>query len=277
MQFDNTRTFNWEGAFHGMRAPLESWAKSDSAFGYCYEDIEKDLEILNTWREHDKYNEMTEAERMKYDEEKLAWLDNNGCIYYDVGSRVMEYAFLGPADLDLAQRLIKAGPEHRKFLRQIFVSAYITGPLFWWKEYDTYKIATVANSTSTMHKIQSKPITKDCFEINEVTYDELDDMESKDGWFTANELNVFMEDTIDKCEDLRKAFNETKDKRYWKMLIELLPESWLQSREVTLNYETIRSIVHQRKGHKLVEWQKFVHWAHTLPYAEELIFYDGDK
>lgn len=276
MQFDNTRTFNWEGAFHGMRAPLESWAKSDSAFGYCYEDIEKDLEILNTWREHDKYNEMTEAERMKYDEEKLAWLDNNGCIYYDVGSRVMEYAFLGPADLDLAQRLIKAGPEHRKFLRQIFVSAYITGPLFWWKEYDTYKIATVANSTSTMHKIQSKPITKDCFEINEVTYDELDDMESKDGWFTANELNVFMEDTIDKCEDLRKAFNETKDKRYWKMLIELLPESWLQSREVTLNYETIRSIVHQRKGHKLVEWQKFVHWAHTLPYAEELIFYDGE-
>nr|DAH63051.1 MAG TPA: hypothetical protein [Bacteriophage sp.] len=276
MQFDNTRTFNWEGAFHGMRAPLESWAKSDSAFGYCYEDIEKDLEILNTWREHDKYNEMTEAERMKYDEEKLAWLDNNGCIYYDVGSRVMEYAFLGPADLDLAQRLIKSGPEHRKFLRQIFVSAYITGPLFWWKEYDTYKIATVANSTSTMHKIQSKPITKDCFEINEVTYDELDDMESKDGWFTANELNVFMEDTIDKCEDLRKAFNETKDKRYWKMLIELLPESWLQSREVTLNYETIRSIVHQRKGHKLVEWQKFVHWAHTLPYAEELIFYDGE-
>lgn len=128
-----------------------------------------------------------------------------------------------------------------------------------------------------MHKIQSKPITKDCFEINEVTYDELDDMESKDGWFTANELNAFMEDTIDKCEDLRKAFNETKDRRYWKMLIELLPESWLQSREVTLNYETIRSIVHQRKGHKLGEWQKFIQWAHTLPYAEELIFYDGDK
>lgn len=128
-----------------------------------------------------------------------------------------------------------------------------------------------------MHKIQSKPITKDCFEINEVTYDELDDMESKDGWFTANELNAFMEDTIDKCEDLRKAFNETKDRRYWKMLIELLPESWLQSREVTLNYETIRSIVHQRKGHKLGEWQKFIQWVHTLPYAEELIFYDGDK
>lgn len=131
MQFDNTRTFNWEGAFHGMRAPLESWAKSDSSFGYCYEDNGKDFESLNIWRKHDKYDEMNEAERTKYDEEKLAWLDNEGCIWYDSRSNVMEYAYLGPADLDLAQRLIKAGPEHRKFLRQIFVSAYITGPLFW--------------------------------------------------------------------------------------------------------------------------------------------------
>lgn len=277
MQFDNTRTFNWEGAFHGMRAPLESWVKSDSTFGYCYEDNEEDFEILNTWREHDKYDEMTEAERMKYDEEKLAWLDNNGCIYYDVGSRVMEYAFIGPADLDLAQRLIKAGPEHRKFLRQIFVSAYISLPLSIWKQLDTYKIGTVTNSTSTMHKIQSKPLTRESFEIEQIPYEEQEEMEQRDGIYCAGELSDLLDETIQTCEDLRRAFNQTKDKRYWRKLIELLPESYLQAREYTLNYEVLRSIVHQRKGHKLGEWQKFIHWVHTLPYAEELIFYDGDK
>ena len=131
MQFDNTRIFNFEGAFHGMRAPLESWAKSDSAFGCCYEDTKDDFKVLNNWRDYDNYNSMSTEERMRYDEEKLAWLDNNGYIYYDDNSHVMEYAFLGPADLCLAQRLISGGSEHRKFLRQIQVSVYITGPLFW--------------------------------------------------------------------------------------------------------------------------------------------------
>ena len=275
MQFDNTRIFNFEGAFHGMRAPLESWAKSDSAFGCCYEDNEEDFKVLNNWRDYDNYNDMSTEERMRYDEEKLAWLDNNGCTYYDTNSHVMEYAFLGPADLGLAQRLISGGSEHRKFLRQIQVSVYITSELFWWKEFDTYKIGTVANSTSTMHKIQSKPITKDCFGTIELPAEQLVELEARDGLYTADELHDFMEPTIKMCEDLRQAYNATKDKRYWRMLIELLPESWLQSREVTLNYETIRSIVHQRKGHKLIEWQKFIHWAHTLPYAGELIFYDN--
>lgn len=276
MQFDNTRTFNWEGAFHGMRAPLESWAKSDSMFGLAPMESTYDLEMLNTWRDKeypDGFN--TEQERTAYNAEKISWIDNNGILRCD--NNCMEFAFLGPADLDLAQRLIKAGPEHRKFLRQIFVSAYISLPLSIWKQLDTYKIGTVTNSTSTMHKIQSKPLTRESFEIEQIPYEEQEEMEQRDGIYCAGELSDLFDETIQTCEDLRKAFNQTKDKRYWRKLIELLPESYIQAREYTLNYEVLRSIVHQRKGHKLGEWQKFIHWVHTLPYAEELIFYDGDK
>lgn len=276
MQFDNTRTFNWEGAFHGMRAPLESWAKSDSMFGLAPMESTYDLEMLNTWRDKeypDGFN--TEQERTTYNAEKISWIDNNGILRCD--NNCMEFAFLGPADLDLAQRLIKAGPEHRKFLRQIFVSAYISLPLSIWKQLDTYKIGTVTNSTSTMHKIQSKPLTRESFEIEQIPYEEQEEMEQRDGIYCTGELDDLFDETIQTCEDLRRAFNQTKDKRYWRKLIELLPESYLQAREYTLNYEVLRSIVHQRKGHKLGEWQKFIHWVHTLPYAEELIFYDGDK
>ena len=276
MQFDNTRTFNWEGAFHGMRAPLESWAKSDSMFGLAPMESTYDLEMLNTWRDKeypDGFN--TEQERTAYNAEKISWIDNNGILRCD--NNCMEFAFLGPADLDLAQRLIKAGPEHRKFLRQIFVSAYISLPLSIWKQLDTYKIGTVTNSTSTMHKIQSKPLTRESFEIEQIPYEEQEEMEQRDGIYCAGELSDLFDETIQTCEDLRRAFNQTKDKRYWRKLIELLPESYLQAREYTLNYEVLRSIVHQRKGHKLGEWQKFIHWVHTLPYAKELIFYDGDK
>lgn len=276
MQFDNTRTFNWEGAFRGMRAPLESWAKSDSMFGLAPMESTYDLEMLNTWRDKeypDGFN--TEQERTAYNAEKISWIDNNGILRCD--NNCMEFAFLGPADLDLAQRLIKAGPEHRKFLRQIFVSTYISLPLSIWKQLDTYKIGTVTNSTSTMHKIQSKPLTRESFEIEQIPYEEQEEMEQRDGIYCAGELDDLFDETIQTCEDLRRAFNQTKDKRYWRKLIELLPESYLQAREYTLNYEVLRSIVHQRKGHKLGEWQKFIHWVHTLPYAEELIFYDGDK
>lgn len=276
MQFDNTRTFNWEGAFHGMRAPLESWAKSDSMFGLAPMESTYDLEMLNTWRDKeypDGFN--TEQERTAYNAEKISWIDNNGILRCD--NNCMEFAFLGPADLDLAQRLIKAGPEHRKFLRQIFVSAYISLPLSIWKQLDTYKIGTVTNSTSTMHKIQSKPLTRESFEIEQIPYEEQEEMEQRDGIYCAGELSDLFDETIQTCEDLRKAFNQTKDKRYWRKLIELLPESYIQAREYTLNYEVLRSIVHQRKGHKLGEWQKFIQWVHTLPYAGELIFYDGDK
>lgn len=175
---------------------------------------------------------------------------------------------IGEKDMKLAQQLIKAGSEHRKFLRQIFVSVDITAPLYWYKEFDTYKVGTTANSTSTMHKITSKEITLDCFEIGDyspslILIDE-----------TLLEANVKLH--IDFLEQLRLLFLQTKDKRYWKELIRWLPESWLQTRTITLNYENILSIIHQRKNHKLDEWSKdFINWAKSLPYAKELLFLEG--
>ena len=174
---------------------------------------------------------------------------------------------IGENDLSLMQKLIKAGPEHRKFMRQIFVSVDITAPLYWWKEFDTYKVGTVANSTSTMHKLASTPITLDCFETDDVEILEELNYEVSCWW---GELIVWL-------EKLRQKYNETKDKRYWKELIRLLPESWLQTRTVTMNYENILSMIHQRKGHKLIEWSKdFIEWAESLPYAKELLFYKGE-
>ena len=177
-----------------------------------------------------------------------------------------ENTVIGKNDLELMQKLIKAGSEHRKFMRQIFVSVDITAPLYWWKEFDTYKVGTVANSTSTMHKLASTPITMKCFEMGDFA----------DSNEESNSYNLYTKTMwsklIDHLEALRKEFNETKDKRYWKELIRLLPESWLQKRTITMNYENILNMYHQRKHHKLTEWSKsFCDWVKTLPYAEELI------
>lgn len=169
---------------------------------------------------------------------------------------------IGPNDMKLALTLHKAGPEHRKYLRMIHVQADITAPLYFWSEFDTYKISTVANSTSKMHKIHSKPITIDCFETDDYCND-----------YGPGHLNEF----IAKLEELRSLYVLTGDKRYWKELIRWLPESWLQTRTVDLNYETIRSMCSpgQRRHHKLTEWSKtFIEWARTLPHAQELIFTD---
>ena len=185
-----------------------------------------------------------------------------------------EFVF-GPNDLKLAQQLIKAGNEHRKFLRQIFVSVDITAPLYWWKEFDTYKIGTVASSTSSMHKLSTTPITIDCFET--------DDFDSK--WFDETGIESIcdtwiVDNIIFFLEELRETYLRTKDKRYWKELIRFLPESWLQKRTVTMNYENLYSMIRQRKDHKLNEWSgkdnaelpNFISWAKTLPYADELLF-----
>ena len=169
----------------------------------------------------------------------------------------------GKNDMKLAQSLIRAGSEHRKFMRQIFVCVDITAPLYWWKEFDTYKVGTVANSTSTMHKLASTPITMDCFEM--------DDFEGNDN------LVDYWEDVIGHIEGIRKVYNETKDKRYWKELIRLLPDSWLQKRTVTMNYENLLVMCSkgQRRNHKLTEWSNaFINWARSLPYAQQLIFID---
>ncbi len=190
------------------------------------------------------------------------WVTVNGVKIYNVGDN----------DIDLATRLIKAGEPHRKFMRQIFISVDITAPIYWWKEFDTYKVGTVANSTSTMHKLASTPITKDCFEMDD--FQDLD-LESQDMIFP---LKSTWESLISDLEFCRQKYNETKDKRYWKELIRLLPESWLQKRTVTMNYENVLNMVKYREGHKLTEWSKsFMEWARQLPFSEVFIFQEVPK
>ena len=192
----------------------------------------------------------SDSEYIDIESEEGIELQSKG-IYYKIGKN----------DLTLMQKLIKAGSEHRKFLRQIFVAVDITAPLYWWKEFDTYKVGTVANSTSTMHKLASTPITIDCFEMDDFT-PFIDNFKIDLSWRTV----------VSYLEQLRQGYNETKDKRYWKELIRLLPESWLQKRTITMNYENILNMYRQRKNHKLTEWAKsFCDWVKTLPYAEKLI------
>ena len=186
--------------------------------------------------------------------------DKSDSVFKGYNGKI-ENTSIGKNDLELMQKLIKAGSEHRKFLRQIFVSVDITAPLYFFKELDTYKVGTVANSTSTMHKLASTPITLDCFEMGDFT-PFIDNFKIDLSWRTV----------VSYLEQLRQKYNETKDKRYWKELIRLLPESWLQKRTITMNYENILNMYRQRKNHKLTEWSKsFCDWVKTLPYAEELI------
>lgn len=161
---------------------------------------------------------------------------------------------MGPNDLDLAKRLCKAGTDHRKFIRMIFVTVDITAPLYWWKEYDTYKVGTVANSTSTMHKIHSKP-----FNINDFSTDHMNDKAIK-----------MMHSIIDILEELRLDFVNTKDNTSWYSMIELLPESYNQMRTCTFSYENVANMYYSRKNHKLAEWHTFCEWIESLPYFKEL-------
>lgn len=234
MKFENTEVWGFKHAIRGMRNPLESWDKSDSDCKlYCSVEgvcVEKPC---------------------SYD----------GCS----GCTTTKY-MVGKNDLVLMQKLIKAGPEHRKFLRQIFVAVDVTAPLYFFKELDTYKVGTVSNSTSTMHKLASTPITIDCFEM-----DDFEDVFYKDKGIDISTKMIWQAICWD-LEQIRQKYNETKDKRYWKELIRLLPESWLQKRTITMNYENILNMYRQRKNHKLTEWSKsFCDWVKTLPYAEELI------
>ena len=201
LKLERTSVMNLENAIRGARNPMNSWAKSDSA-------------------------------------------------YDDKGNYI-----LGENDLALAKKLCRAGSDHRKFVRQIFVSADITAPLYWWKEFDTYTVATVANSTSTMHKIHAKP-----FELADFSVDKL-----SDGALAA--FRTYM----DYMEATRRRFVETKDKRDWYDLIQLLPSSYNQLRTVTMNYETLINIYYARRAHKLDEWHVFCDWIRTLPYADDLI------
>jgi hypothetical protein len=172
--------------------------------------------------------------------------------YYDENNNFI----LGENDLSLATRLRKAGTaDHRKYLRQIFVSVDILAPMYWWKEYDTYKVATVANSTSTMHKIHSKP-----FELDDFSHDHLGNVE----------LELF-KTYVHSLETIRLQYIDTKDRELWYALIQMLPSSYNQLRTCTFNYETLINIYKSRKNHKLDEWKEFCKWIETLPYAKELI------
>ena len=162
---------------------------------------------------------------------------------------------VGEADLDLAVRLAKSGTDHRKYLRMIFVSVDVTAPLYWWKEYDTYKVGTVANSTSTMHRIHSKPFGREDFSCDRMSETAL----------------ACLDHTIEVLEDRRQKFNETKDTAYWHDMIQLLPTSYNQMRTTTLNYETLINIYYARRNHKLPEWHVYCGWIRSLPYADRLI------
>ncbi len=162
---------------------------------------------------------------------------------------------LGENDLGLAKRLAKAGSDHRKFIRQIFVSVDITAPIYWWKEYDTYKVGTVANSTSTMHKIHSKPFKLEDFSCDQMTQQTLQ----------------FMTGVVDCVDQIRLTYIAEKKKEDWYDLIQLLPESYNQMRTCTMNYENLSNMYYARREHKLEEWHRFCDWILTLPYAKELI------
>jgi hypothetical protein len=201
IELTKTSVMNLENAIRGARNPMNSWAKSDSA----------------------------------YDE------DGN-------------YT-LGENDIGLGMRLCRAGSDHRKFIRQIFVSVDILAPLYWWKEFDTYKVGTVANSTSTMHKIQAKSFSRDDFSHDHMSKTAL----------------CCLDSVIACLEEQRQRFLETKDKAYWYDMIQLLPSSYNQMRTVTLNYEVLMNIYYARRFHKLDEWHTLCDWIESLPYAKEFI------
>lgn len=178
-----------------------------------------------------------------------SWDKSDSVIY---GEKIS----IGPKDLDLMKRLCAAGPEHRKYLRQIFVSMDIVAPMYWWNQFDTYKIGTAANSTSKMHTL-----TKDRIALADFSIDDYE---------MAGEYKDAFKNVVDDCEALRKAYVATKDEQYWRWLIQLLPESFNYLRTVTMNYENVINIIHQREHHKLKEWNDFIEVLKELPYIKEI-------
>lgn len=219
IEINGTNTYGWEAAVRGMRNPMNSWAKSDSH--YCWEP--------------------------QY--------PGGGCFGCELNSdhncRVDKYV-VGTADLNLMKRLIKSGTDHSKFLRMIDVTCDLTAPLYWWKEYDTYKVGTVANSCSTMHKIHAKKFEREDFSTDHL----------------IPRMKEVLDVTIANLNACRGNFLETQDKKWWWQMIQLLPTSYNQKRTVQLNYAVLRNIYHSRKNHKLDEWHDFCHWIEGLPYSE---------
>lgn len=285
MKFENIQVFNFDGAFRGMRNPKDSWHLSDSYFGYSLDsELNEGLdEVICSWRDkiinelniNSDNTEFYEDKRDQIHSEMEDYIFKNGYSYVD--DHVVNINAIGPKDMRLAKALIAGGSEHRKFMRQIVVTMDITAPLYWWKEFDTYKVGTVANSTSTMHTIKNKPITIDCFE----TDDYCEELQIPNTSGSTSKVTDSTNFIIDFLETLRQKYVETGDKRYWKELIRWLPESWLQKRTVTMTYENLYAMTHHRYFHKLNEWSgkdnptlnNFIEEVKKLPYAEDLIFY----
>lgn len=217
IKLENYEVMGWEHAIRGVRNPMNSWEKSDSCVFIQCDGIES-----------------------------CESCPHNGSLICQTDS--IETPVIGPNDHELMMKLRNAGTDHRKFMRMIQVYVDITAPLYWWKEFDTYKVGTVANSCSTMHKIHEKEFTMEDFSVDE--YCPI--------WeFILEELNFN-----------RERFNETKDKKYWKRMIQLLPTSYNQLRTVMLNYEVLANIYKSRRNHKLDEWHTFCEWIEGLPYSE---------
>ena len=247
LKIERTEVIGWEQAIRGMRNPKNSWEKSDSGtcpngteFGYCYLD-------------HRKY-----CPRQNTD-------DPTFCV--------------GPNDLKLMTTLRNAGTDHRKFMRMVAVYLDITAPLYWWKEFDTYKVGTVANSCSTMHKIADKEFTLDDFSHEHLKrfYYDLDVNDSEELCVDGSGLHDrsvlyspfgILNLTIESLNMCRKKYIETKDKKYWWQMIQLLPSSYNQRRTIMLNYEVLANIYKSRRNHKLDELHTFCDWIETLPYSE---------
>lgn len=239
LKIENTEVYGWEAAIRGMRNPKNSWSKSDS---YHCEDPSLDVN-------DDACGECG------YDKEgKLPCPGNNPLI-------------VGKNDLKLMKTLAQAGTDHGKFLRMINVTMDITAPLYWWKEFDTYKVGTVANSCSTMHKIHDKEFTLDDFSHEHLLKDE------NVAWGDYTPYTC-LEHTIVILNSYRKKFLETQDKKYWWQLIQLLPSSYNQKRTIQLNYAVLKTIYFARKDHKLDEWHTFCAWILSLPYFKEICLED---
>lgn len=250
IKFEHTEVMGWEHAIRGMRNPMNSWEKSDSEKIYWN----------GTWYTNDPVFRS---------------------YFTDYGINLM----LGPNDLDLMKRLRNAGTDHRKFMRMITVYVDITAPLYWWKEFSTYKVGTVANSCSTMHKIAEREFTLEDFSTEHfITADNDDPM---DAYFVGNTRwgsNDVMNITLEVLNYYRNRYLKTKDKKYWWQMIQLLPSSYNQKRTVMMNYEVLTNIYKSRKNHKLDEWAEhtgeeivkaalngkfgFCDWLKMLPYSE---------
>lgn len=248
IKIENTEVMGWDAAIRGMRNPMNSWEKSDSNYRLIL------ASRCDTCASYLLDN----------------WDDCDNCEVHKLCDSP-NYFLVGPNDLDLMTRLSKAGTDHRKFMRMIVVYLDITAPLYWWKEFDTYKVGTVANSCSTMHKIHEKEFALEdfsCEHLGVTVPAELNDGIEVFQNLWIESLKRTIEDlNIARCYYIREQNADLK-KKYWWQMIQLLPSSYNQRRTVMLNYEVLANIYKSRKGHKLDEWNSFCDWIESLPYSE---------